>query len=47
MNLNSHMVLDVAGSSTANGAPAIQWEWNGGTNQLWQGIVSCVDIAGK
>ena len=29
-------VLDVAGASTADGAPVIQWDWHGGDNQLFE-----------
>jgi hypothetical protein len=35
-NVNSGLVLDVSGGSTANNAPVIQWADDGGTNQRWQ-----------
>jgi O-glycosyl hydrolase len=35
VNANSGLVLDVAGSSTADGARVIQWPENGGWNQQW------------
>ncbi|MFI5794549.1 glycosyl hydrolase family 95 catalytic domain-containing protein [Streptomyces sp. NPDC051677] len=35
VNRRSGKVLDVSGGSTANGATAILWPWNGGTNQQW------------
>ena len=34
-NANSGKVLDVAGASTMNGAPVIQWTFHGGANQQW------------
>ena len=34
-NLGSGLVIDVSGSSTANGGLVIQWPTNGGTNQKW------------
>lgn len=34
-NEKSGLVLDVMGGSTADGAPVIQWPWQGGTNQQW------------
>ncbi|HEY8936413.1 MAG TPA: RICIN domain-containing protein [Cyclobacteriaceae bacterium] len=39
-NRNSGKVLDINGSSTADGASAIQWTWSGGNNQQWQIIES-------
>ena len=35
-NRNSGQAVDVDGASTSNGAPVIQWGWNGGDNQKWQ-----------
>ncbi len=32
----SFKVLDVRGWSTASGAPIQQWDWHGGSNQLWR-----------
>ena len=29
------LLMDVSGGSTANGAPVLQWTWNGGHNQQW------------
>ncbi|GAA1986820.1 RICIN domain-containing protein [Kitasatospora viridis] len=34
-NAKSGKLMDVSGGSTANGAPIIQWQSNGGTNQQW------------
>jgi len=31
--------MDVAGGSTAEGAGVIQWDWHGGRNQIWQGVL--------
>ncbi|RAG86667.1 Tat pathway signal protein [Streptacidiphilus pinicola] len=42
VNRNSGKVLDVNGSSTADGAAVIQWPWSGGSNQQWN-LVSNVD----
>jgi hypothetical protein len=39
---NSGKVLDVSGSSTADGAAVLQWTWHSGTNQEW----SLVSISG-
>jgi O-glycosyl hydrolase len=41
-NHNSHLLLDINGASTSNGAKAIQWNGNGGTNQQW----SLVPVSG-
>ncbi len=35
VNRNSGKVLDISGTSTADGGAAIQWPWTGGTNQQW------------
>jgi hypothetical protein len=40
LNLNSGLVLDVNGASTANGGGIIQWPQNGGNNQQWSVTVS-------
>jgi Ricin-type beta-trefoil lectin domain-like len=32
---HSGKVLDVSGNSGADGAPLLQWDWNGGDNQQW------------
>ncbi len=42
MNHNSGKVLDVSGSSTADGASVLQWTWHSGTNQQW----SLVSLSG-
>jgi hypothetical protein len=34
-SLNTGAVMDVPGSTTALGAPIVQWPWNGGANQKW------------
>lgn len=34
-NVNSGMLMDVSGASTANGGLLIQWPGNGGANQRW------------
>ncbi|CNF08837.1 putative carbohydrate-binding protein [Mycobacterium tuberculosis] len=34
-NWNSDKYLAIGNSSTANGAPAIQWEYTGSNGQLW------------
>ena len=39
---NSSKVLDVSGSSTADGAAVLQWTWHSGTNQEW----SLVSVSG-
>lgn len=39
---NSGKVLDVSGSSTADGASVLQWTWHSGTNQEWS-LVSTGD----
>jgi uncharacterized protein YkwD len=39
-NVRSGRVLDVAGGSTTDGASIVQWDWHGGTNQLWSPIGS-------
>ncbi len=36
VNVQTGKVLDVTGSSTANGAKVIQWGSNGGNNQQWK-----------
>lgn len=36
INRKSGHALDINGASKDWGAPAIQWEWNGGDNQQWQ-----------
>ncbi|MFE2729090.1 glycoside hydrolase N-terminal domain-containing protein [Kitasatospora sp. NPDC059327] len=36
VNRGSGRVLDVLGTSTYDGAPVVEWPWNGGANQRWQ-----------
>jgi endoglucanase len=38
VNRNSGQVLDISGSSKANGGVAIQWPYSGGANQQWQEV---------
>jgi hypothetical protein len=39
MSANSGKVLDVSGGAKNDGAPVIQWPWNGGLNQIWVRVV--------
>jgi Ricin-type beta-trefoil lectin domain-like len=40
INRNSGQALDISGLSTSNGGTAIQWPYNGGTNQQWQEVAA-------
>ncbi|GAA1400786.1 hypothetical protein GCM10009639_42320 [Kitasatospora putterlickiae] len=35
VNLNSGLLLDLAGGGSADGTAVVQWAWNGGANQKW------------
>ncbi|MDQ4134175.1 MAG: RICIN domain-containing protein [Actinomycetota bacterium] len=38
VSVRSGKVVDVLSASKANGAPLVQWSWNGGANQIWLNV---------